>query len=94
MRKCLRCGTTMEENLRIEVQRDGGRLDLITRSSIFFKSVGIPKAAVCPSCGEVSLYVDFIREEKGRHVYVKKRCPEPESSKDVPEQLKVEKRSW
>ena len=75
MRKCFRCGATMKEGFRIEVNRSGGGLDLVSGGALFFKKIGTPKAAVCLSCGEVSLYIDLIAEEKESYAYVEKQKP-------------------
>jgi len=64
MRKCIRCGTMMEEGFRIKAQLAGTGLDIVTEDSVFPKRIGTVRAAVCFSCGEVSLYIDLTAEEK------------------------------
>lgn len=58
MRKCLRCGTEMVEDCGVR-QSDNACGIVITDSERFFaKTVARLKAAVCPECGEVSLYIE------------------------------------
>ena len=59
MRKCNNCGSEML--LGFEARPDGAGYPLrIYRYSdgITMKSIGKPKAAVCPKCGEVSIYLE------------------------------------
>lgn len=61
MRKCLRCGAEMVENWN--VREDGRRSPIIVDNGGSFVfgddgRMGTLKAAVCPQCGEVSLYVE------------------------------------
>ena len=60
MRKCLRCGTEMVEGWN--VKEDGHKHEIIIDNGGSFGRgdgrMGILKAAVCPQCGEVSVYVD------------------------------------
>jgi len=60
MRKCLRCGTEMVEGWN--VKEDGHKHEIIIDNGGSFVRgdgrMGILKAAVCPQCGEVSVYVD------------------------------------
>ncbi len=56
MRKCIRCGAEMEEDFVFT----GAGGNVIRKKGLGGKAV-YPKAAVCPMCGEISLYVD---EEK------------------------------
>ena len=56
MRECIRCKTEMVEDLNI---RDSGQLtSLIIVKGTFGKTFGKVKAAVCPSCGEISIYLE------------------------------------
>ena len=52
MRKCVRCGAEMEEDFSLS----GGYGNVIRRKGTT-KAV-YPKAAVCPECGEITLYAD------------------------------------
>ena len=53
MRKCVRCGEEMEEDFVLT----SGHGNVIRKKGLGGKAV-CPKAAVCPKCGEVSVYVD------------------------------------
>ena len=57
MRKCIRCQTEMVENLIIRDTVDATRL-VITTDKFFSKNLGKVRAAVCPECGEISLYIE------------------------------------
>ena len=59
MRKCLRCGSEMEEDFVFT----GGFGNVIRRKGFSTKAV-YPKAAVCPVCSEISIYVDDEKLEK------------------------------
>lgn len=68
MRECIRCKTEMVEDLNI---RDSGQFTsiIIHTQGVFGKTLGKVKAAVCPSCGEISIYLedtdklnDYIRQ--------------------------------
>ena len=61
MRKCLRCGAEMKENCDLRVQGAGYGVVLSTdESKLFGGRIGKPKVAVCPQCGEISLYLDDV----------------------------------
>ena len=64
MRKCLRCGAIMEENYRLRFQKTGSNAEIMPGNSLFSKRVATPKIAICFSCGEVSLYIDLLKQEK------------------------------
>lgn len=57
MRNCPQCQTEMVEDLRIRSTGDANGL-VVTNPGFFGKSLGKVKAAVCPNCGEVSLYIE------------------------------------
>ncbi len=59
MRKCVRCGEKMEEDFKLS----GGTGNVIRKKGFGGKAV-CPKAAVCPKCGEISIYVDDEQLEK------------------------------
>ena len=75
MRKCFRCGAMMEEGFRIKAQRGGYGIEIVCGEAFFPKRIGIPKAAVCFSCGEVSLYIDLVAEDKEAIAYIEKQEP-------------------
>ena len=63
MRKCLRCGAEMKENCDLRVQSAGYGVVLSTdESKLFGGRIGKPKVAVCPQCGEISLYLDDVEK--------------------------------
>lgn len=59
MRKCLRCGTEMKENCTIKIQGSGNGIVLSNdENKMFGGRMGPPKVAICPNCGEVSIYTE------------------------------------
>ena len=59
MRKCVRCGAEMEEGFSFT--GPGG--NVLRKKGFSLKAV-YPKAALCPKCGEVSIYVEDEALEK------------------------------
>lgn len=57
MKKCLRCETTMVENLNVMVTNGGYGID-VRQKGIFKGSLGKIKCAVCPECGYTETYID------------------------------------
>lgn len=58
MRKCLRCGNEMVEGCGIKVFASNAGITLTDdEDKAFFGRLGSPKVAICPVCGEVSLYM-------------------------------------
>ncbi len=57
MRKCLRCETTMVEDLAVMVTRAGYGVE-VRESGVFKGSLGKIKCAVCPECGYTETYID------------------------------------
>lgn len=65
MRKCIRCGTEMKEGCAVKIEGKGYGIVMSTEQNALFKGrIGIPCAAVCPECGEISLYIDNIDKLK------------------------------
>ena len=63
MRKCLRCGAERKENCDLRVQGAGYGVVLSTdESKLFGDRIGKPKVAVCPQCGEISLYIEDVEK--------------------------------
>lgn len=63
MRKCLRCGAEMKESCDLRVQGAGYGLVLAKdENKLFGGRVGKPKVAICPRCGEISLYLDEVEK--------------------------------
>ena len=59
MRKCLRCGCEMKDNLKFPAAQGNA----IRTKGLGAKAV-YPKLAICLRCGEVSLYIDEEKLEK------------------------------
>ena len=58
MRKCIRCGSEMKENCAIKIE--GAAYGIVMSSDekkLFGSRIGQPKVAICPKCGEVSIYI-------------------------------------
>lgn len=61
MRKCIRCGSEMKENCAIKVEGIGYGIILSSdENKLFGGRMGKPKVAICPECGEVSIYLEDI----------------------------------
>ena len=57
MRECIRCKAEMVEDLILRDSDDASRLS-ITTDQFFAKNLGRVRAAVCPGCGEISIYLE------------------------------------
>ncbi|HJB42665.1 MAG TPA: nucleic acid-binding protein [Candidatus Gemmiger avicola] len=58
MRTCLRCGAAMQENCDLKVEGAGYGLVLSNDAGkLFGGRIGKPCVAICPQCGEVSIYL-------------------------------------
>ena len=69
MRKCLRCGTEMKENCAIKVEGAGyGIIMSSDENKLFGGRMGKPKVAICPKCGEVSIYVEDVETVSYTHL--------------------------
>ena len=63
MRTCVRCGSEMRENCAIKVEGAGyGIVMSKEENKLFSGRIGKPKVAICPKCGEVSIYVENPQE--------------------------------
>lgn len=63
MRKCIRCGNEMKENCAIKVKGAGYGINLSSdETKLFAGRMGKPKVAICPKCGEVSIYMEDIEK--------------------------------
>lgn len=65
MRRCLRCGADMIEGFGINVKH-GAYGITITRNEKYrpFGNLAAPKVAICPKCGEISLYLEDLEQMK------------------------------
>ena len=70
MRKCLRCGADMLEGFGINVMH-GSYGIAITRNEKYrpFSKLDTPKVAICPECGEISLYFEDLEKLKTAAYY-------------------------
>lgn len=67
MRKCLRCQTDMIENCAIKIEGAGYGIVMATDDKrLFAHRIGKPKVAICPNCGEVSVYIENVDGLKQR----------------------------
>ena len=67
MRTCIRCGTKMIEDCGIKVQGAGYGIVLTNNANKLFSGrMGEPKVAICPNCGEVSIYLEDVEKIKSR----------------------------
>lgn len=57
MRNCIRCQATMIEDVDIKVDMQGFGIKVTTKG-VFGDTIQKPKVAVCPECGEISMYLD------------------------------------
>lgn len=59
MRKCVRCQTDMVEDCDIKVEGVTYGLTVANNTNpIFAGRIGKPKIAICPNCGEISIYIE------------------------------------
>ena len=61
MRNCTRCGSEMMEQLDIKVDMQGYGV-CITKLGVFSDIIEKPKVAVCPKCGEISMYIENVEK--------------------------------
>lgn len=61
MRKCLRCGKDMIEGYSIREDSEAAEIQLVESEELLAKRIR-PKVAVCPGCGEVSVYIENIEK--------------------------------
>ncbi len=67
MRSCIRCGTQMIEDCGLYQEGDWRRVMLEKGKSGLFqisRNIGPVMASVCPSCGEISIYIEDVNELK------------------------------
>ena len=58
MRQCIRCGAEMVENCALRQSDNACGLVIMESERFFARQVGRVKAAVCPECGEISMYIE------------------------------------
>lgn len=65
MRKCIRCNSEMKENCAIKIEGAGyGIVMAADENKLLRGRIGRPKVAICPVCGEVSIYVEDVEKLK------------------------------
>lgn len=64
MRECIRCKSEMVEHCDLKVQGAGYGVVLTSNEKIFSERLEKPKIAICPNCGEVSIYIDDVNKLK------------------------------
>lgn len=57
MRTCIRCGAAMTEGCDIKIEGAGYGAVAAGGTGVFAKRLGKPQVAICPQCGEISLYL-------------------------------------
>jgi RNase P subunit RPR2 len=62
LRICKQCQEVMLEGFDIKVEGAGYGIKISKRTGVFSKKIEKPKVAICPKCGEVSLYIENIDE--------------------------------
>ena len=60
MRKCYRCNIKMVEGFDLKVEGGAYGIKISDGTGIFAKRIEKPKVAICPKCGEISLYIENI----------------------------------
>ncbi len=66
MRICPHCQCEMTEGFDIKVEGAGYGIKIASGTGVFAKRIEKPKIAVCPNCGEISLYLENIPDIKER----------------------------
>ena len=65
MIECIRCGSEMKENCGIKMEGTGyGIVMSSDKSKLFAGRIGRPKVAICPKCGEISIYIADVAKIK------------------------------
>ncbi|MFI3230319.1 MAG: nucleic acid-binding protein [bacterium] len=59
MRNCIRCQVEMIEECDLKVEGAGyGLIVANNTNKIFADRIGKPSIAICPECGEISIYLE------------------------------------
>ena len=65
MRKCICCGSEMRENCAVKIEGQGYGIVLSSdENKLFGGRIGKPNVAICPNCGEVSIYLEDVGKLK------------------------------
>lgn len=60
MRVCCQCQCEMNEGFDVKVEGAGYGIKISKGTGIFADRIEKPKVAICPKCGEISLYIENI----------------------------------
>jgi hypothetical protein len=60
MRICRQCQYEMIEGFDIKVEGSAYGIKISKDTGIFAKRIEKPQVAICPKCGEVSLYIESV----------------------------------
>lgn len=60
MRKCYRCNIKMTEGFDLKVEGGAYGIKISDGTGVFAKRIEKPKVAICPKCGEISLYIENV----------------------------------
>ena len=58
MRMCKQCNNKMTTGFDIKVENGAYGIKIAKDDSLFAKRLDKPKVAICPNCGEISLYIE------------------------------------
>lgn len=58
MRRCKQCENEMIKGFNIKVEGGSYGIKISKGDGVFAKRLGKPKVAICPKCGEISLYIE------------------------------------
>ncbi|MBU3227354.1 nucleic acid-binding protein [Clostridium algidicarnis] len=67
MRICKYCECEMIEGFDVKVEGAGYGIKISNGTGIFSKRLEKPKVAICPKCGEISLYIGNIEKIEKYH---------------------------
>ncbi len=62
MRVCRNCKCKMVKGFDVKVEGGAYGIKISRGEGIFAKRLEKPQVAICPKCGEISLYIDNIDE--------------------------------
>lgn len=66
MRTCKQCDCEMVNGFDIKVDGASYGIKITKNSTIFSEKIEKPKVAICPKCGEVSLYIEKLDKISSR----------------------------